>query len=210
MIMSACKKDTYEQYTRNTDVAYYNDSVGSLSVFAVSEIVFDDFSNSSDTFRYQIMEVNESEFNDNLGRKAIKIDRYKRQTDTSLWQYLNSCYSVSEFNMVERVEDNKRFIKLSFPVSSDAVWNSNAHNLDNAINVFYGTIGKPYTLDTFKFKKTISVESTIINNSFRERSFKEIYALGLGLVFKNQVAIERNGSQWRGYKINYKLLRHAK
>jgi hypothetical protein len=64
--------------------------------------------------------------------------------------------------------------------------------------------------DTFKFKKTISVESTIINNSFRERSFKEIYAFGLGLVFKNQVAIERNGSQWRGYKINYKILRHAK
>lgn len=209
LLLGACKKDAYEIYIRNTDEAYYNDSVGSLSVFDVNEVVFDDFSNSSDTFNYQIMEVNESEFKDNMGRVALKIDRYKRSSDTSLWKYQYSCYTVSDKNMVERVEDNKRFIKLSFPVTADAVWNSNAYNLDNAINVFYGAIDKPYNQDTFKFKKTISVESTIINNNFRERSFKEIYALGIGLVYKNQVAIERNGSQWRGYKIRYKLIKHA-
>lgn len=209
VLISACKKDVYETYVRNTDETYYNDSIGSLSVFAVNEVIFDDFSNSSDTFDYQIMEVNESEFRDNLGRTALKIDRYKRISDTSLWQYQNSFYSVSDKNMVERIEDNKRYIKLSFPITTDAVWNSNAYNIDNAINVFYGLIDKPYNLDTFKFKKAISVESTTINNNFRERSFKEIYAQGIGMVFKNQVAIERNGSQWRGYKIRYKLIKHA-
>lgn len=209
LLWGACRKDTYETYTRNSDEAYYNDSIGTYSIFEVNEIIFDDFSNSSDTFSYQLLEQNESVFTDNLGRKATKIDRYKRVSDTSLWNYQNSCYSVSDRNMVERVEDNKRFIKLSFPVTVDAVWNSNAYNLDNAINVFYGIIDKPYNQDTFKFKKALSVESTSINNNFRERSFKEIYAQGIGLVYKNQVAIERNGSLWRGYKIRYKLIRHA-
>lgn len=209
LLLGACKKDAYESYTRNADEAYYNDSIGAYSIFEVNEIIFDDFSNSSDTFIYQVMEHNESYFYDNLGRKALKIDRYKRISDTSLWRYQNSCYSVNDRNMIERIEDNKRFIKLSFPITVDAVWNSNAYNLDNAINVFYGLIDKPYNQDTFRFKKAISVESTNINNNFRERSFKEVYAHNVGLVFKNQVAIERNGSQWRGYKIRYKLIKHA-
>lgn len=210
LLWVACKKDAYETYTINSDEAYYNDTVGSSTVYEVIEILFDDFSNTSDTSIYQILEKNESTFIDNLGRKATKIDRFKRQSDTSLWTYLNSYYSVNAKNMIERVEDNKRYIKLSFPVSADAVWNSNAYNLDNAINVFYGIIDKPFTLDTLKFKSALSVESTSVNNSFRERSFKEIYAHGIGLVYKNQVAIERNGTQWRGYKIRYKLIKHAR
>ena len=65
------------------------------------------------------MEVNESEFKDNMGRVALKIDRYKRNSDTSLWKYQYSCYTVSDKNMVERVEDNKRFIKfISYTVNT--------------------------------------------------------------------------------------------
>lgn len=212
VFLAACKKDTYETYVRVTENSYYNDTLGVYNIYKVNEIKFDDFTNTSDTFNYQLMEFNDTFFVDNLGRKALKVDRYKRISDTSLWVYINSCYSVLDINMLERVEDNKRMIKISFPITLDAVWNSNAYNLDNAINVFYGLINKPYTLDNFKFRKVISVESTIVNNSKFERSYKEIYASGYGLVFKNQVNIEKsnNGDLVRGFKINYRLLKHAR
>ncbi len=211
-VLASCRKDEYETYVRNSEKSYYNDTLGSFSIFKVNEITFDDFTNSSDTSEYQLMEYNDTFFTDNLGRKALKVDRYRRLSDTSLWTYINSWYSVADNNMVERVEDNKRMIKLSFPITIDAVWNSNAYNLDNAVNVYYGLINKPYTLDAFKFKKALSVESTNVINSKFERSFKEIYAAGIGLVYKNHISLEKsnNGDLIRGFKINYRLLRHAR
>lgn len=155
------------------------------------------------------MEFNESVFKDNLNRDAIRIDRYRRQSDTSNWQYINTWYSVLDNTMAERIENNKRIIKLSFPVSIDAVWNLNAYNSDNAVNVFYGLINQQFNLDTFKFKNAVSVVSANINDNFKERSFREVYVKQIGLVFKNHVSIEKNGSQWRGFKINYRLLKHV-
>lgn len=184
--------------------------MGITNVYKVNEIVFDDFTNTSDTFNYQILEKNDTFFKDNLGRRAIKIDRYKRLSDTSLWKYLNSWYAVKASDMVERIEDNKRLVKLSFPVTEEAVWNSNAFNMDNANTVFYGFINQKYNLDTFRFKSALSVESTNINNENRERSFREIYVRGIGLVFKNQVMIDKFGTQIRGFKIKYQLIRHEK
>lgn len=209
-VWSSCKKDQFETFDRTKDSDYFIDSIGAYSIFKVSEIIFDDFANKSDTLEYQIKEHNESHFTDNLGRKAIRIDRYKRLSDTSAWKYLNTWYAVKASDMVERVEDNKRLVKLSFPVTTDAVWNSNAYNMDVAVNVFYGLINQRYTLDTFRFRNALSVESTNVKDSFKERSFREVYAKGIGLVYKNHVSIVKNASVLRGFKLNYQLLRHVK
>ncbi|MCC6817891.1 MAG: hypothetical protein IT245_03240 [Bacteroidia bacterium] len=209
-LITGCKKDQFESYDRTIDSDYFNDSIGASTIYKVEEIIYDDFTNSSDTFEYQLKELNHSVFRDNMNRDAIKIDRYTRISDSSKWKYINSWYAVKSNNMVERIEDNKRFIKLSFPVTIDAVWNSNAYNLDNAVNVFYGIINQRYTLDTFKFKNALSVESSNINNIFRERSFREVYVRGIGLVYKNHISIEKNGTVYRGFKINYRLIKHEK
>jgi len=209
-LVYGCKKDQFETYDRTKDSDFFVDQAGVSNIYKVNEIIFDDFTNSSDTTDYQLLEKNDTYFIDNLGRRAIKIDRYKRLSDTSVWKYLNSWYAVKASDMVERIEDNKRFVKISFPITEDAVWNSNAYNMDNANTVFYGFIDQRYNLDTFKFKSALSVESANINNPSRERSFREIYVRGIGLVFKNQVNIDKVNNQFRGYKIRYQLIKHEK
>lgn len=210
LLLAGCKKDQFETYDRTKDSDFFSDNIGMSNTYKVNEIIFDDFTNTSDTFNYQLLEKNESYFTDNLGRKAIRIDRFKRLSDTSKWQYINTWYAVKATDMVERIEDNKRIVKISFPITEDAVWNSNAYNMDNANTVFYGFIDQKYTMDTFNFKSALSVESTNVNNSSRERSFREIYARGIGLVFKNQVNIDKVNSQLRGYKIRFQLIKHEK
>lgn len=209
LFVSSCKKDEYETYKGNNDISYYNLKVGAYVTYDVTEIIYDDFTNSIDTSVYEIKEYNESVYTDNLGRKGIKLDRYTKNKTTGLWDYLNSYYSINGVHSIERVEENKRMIKLSFPVTTDAVWNSNSLNMDNAINVFYGLIHKKYQQDAFKFESVISVESANVINSFRERSFREIYAKNIGLVFKYYVNIEKNGNIWRGVKLTYRLKDYA-
>jgi hypothetical protein len=182
---------------------------GISNIYQVNEIIFNDFTNTSDTFNYQLREFNESVFTDNLGRRAMRIDRHTRKSDTSDWKYLNTWYAVVNPEMVERVEDNKRLIKLSFPISNDAVWNANSLNTDNPNNVFYGLMHQSYKLDTFSFDSAVSVRSTPRLNSSTERAFEEVYAKNIGLVYKNHVQVDRSGSVRRGFKLKYRLIKYG-
>lgn len=204
----ACRKDESETARRSSDKLYFNQKAGAYSVYKVTEVVYDDFANTIDTTEYQLKELNESQFKDNLGRYATRIERYRRSSDTADWTYINTWYAVADEQMAERVEDNKRFIKLSFPITTDAVWNANSLNMDNVNNVYYGMLHRAYKQDTFTFDSVVSVESGTINNAFRERAYKEIYAKNIGLVFRNYVYIDKLGLLLRGSRIRYQLIRH--
>jgi hypothetical protein len=204
----SCKKDEYELDYESKDIAYFGSHIGSYYIYEVKEIVYDDFQNSIDTFNYQIKEYNESEFYDNLNRKATRIERFRRNNDTSIWQYLNTWYSVASRTMVERVENNIRFVKLSFPVSVDAVWNANSFNMDVDNNVYYGLMHQTYRLNNQHYDSAISVEGNTIKTIFRERAFKEIYAKNIGLVYKNFVHIDKAGLLQKGVRLSYELLHY--
>lgn len=209
LVFDACKKDEFELRHKPVDKQYFSSQIGAYSIYNVHEIIYDDFTNTVDTFDYQVMELNESHFRDNLDRDAIRIDRYKRPNDTTAWTYLNTWYSVVDGQMAERVEDNKRLVKLSFPISAEATWNANSYNTDNANNVFYVLMHQKYKLDTFRFDSVVSVESTTRINLTVERVFKEVYAKGIGLVYRNQVNTDSGGGLKRGFNITYTLYKYG-
>jgi hypothetical protein len=208
-LLCTCKKDEYDTFYKPIDKQYFNTRIGAYVIYNVNEIVFDDFNNTSDTLNYQLRELNESVFTDNLNREAIRIDRHVRNSDSTPWKYVNTWYAVSDPRMVERVEENKRLVKLSFPITNDAVWNENALNTDNANNVFYGMMHETYKLDAFSFDSVISVRGTPRFTSTSERFFEEIYAKNIGLVYKYHVQVDNIGVVRRGFKIKYKLSAHG-
>ena len=205
----SCKKDVIDTEFKSLDKNYINSSIGAFIEYNVQEIIYDDFKNTIDTQRYQLKEVNESIFTDNLGRKSLRIDRYTRLNDTIDWSYLNTWYNSFDVQSIQRVENNVRKTVLSFPVTFDAVWNSNVSNMDYVNNVFYTSIHKPYTTNNIKFDSTLSIESVTTINSFKERAYKEIYAKNVGLVYKNLVFIDKIGLLQRGKRMVYKLVKHV-
>ena len=191
------------------DKNYISSKIGSYSDYAVQEIIYDDFKNTIDTFNYQIKEVNESTFKDNLGRNSIRIDRYKRNHDSINWDYLNTWYTSVDAHSIERIENNIRKIIISFPITNDAVWNSNEFNMEYVNNVFYTSLHKPYTLNSTKHDSSITIESVLVSNSVKERAYKEVYIKNIGLVYKNIVFIDKIGNLQRGRRLNFKLIRHV-
>lgn len=207
----SCKKDVYETGRTPGGPEYFNMKTGSWSVYSVYEVLYDDFTNSTDTLIYQLKEHNESQYKDNLGRNAMRIDRYIRSKDSTPWQYLNTWYASADKYSAERVEDNSRIIKLSFPLSEEAVWDANALNSGSSSMVFYGLINRPYTLDSTRFASVVSVEGSNYSSSGKERAFREIYAKGIGLIYRNYVQIDTDitGKLKRGIRQNLKLIQHA-
>ncbi|MEZ4805139.1 MAG: hypothetical protein R2852_06570 [Bacteroidia bacterium] len=210
LLFLSCRKDEYENNYTPIGREYSNLDLNSHFIYNVTEVVYDDFTNSIDTSEYQIKEYNESTFKDNLGRDAVRIDRYKRNNDTADWIYENTWYAVNDVQKYERVENNIRYLKLSFPITIDAVWNSNSLNMENVNTVYYGMMHRPYTLDTFSFDSVVSVETNPIINGFRERAYKEIYAKNIGLIYKNYVYIDKAGLLQKGIRRTYKLIEYGK
>lgn len=208
LIFIGCKKDEYETVNRSYGKGYLYSGIGSYNVFKIEEIIYDDFFNTIDTQRYQIKEVNESIFIDNLNRNSMRIERYKLNKQLQ-WEILNVYYATEDNFGAERVEENKRFVKLSFPLSIDAIWNVNQNNNDNPITVFYDFINQPYTINNLQFDSAVAVRNDIVNNSLRQRQYYEVYVKNVGLVFKNIINIEKNGSRQRGSKIKQQLIAHV-
>lgn len=196
----SCKKDSYESNKREIGLSYENFTLKSSITYKTTEILYDDFNNTIDTFRYELKEINDTIFEDNIGRLSARIYRYKRDSKNKPWQFINAVYkSIDNFSF-ERIDNNKRQIKLSFPLSTDVVWNINQLNQDAAINVFYEYIHNQYKMQLFSFDSTLLIKSNKVNNPIREREYEEIYAKNIGLIFKKEVFLDKFNNTFRGLK----------
>ncbi|MGL4599751.1 MAG: hypothetical protein ACRCYO_19650, partial [Bacteroidia bacterium] len=63
----ACKKD---KPVPDLGYTYFPDQVGHWAIYEMDSTVYDDFTNDTVHYRYQIRELIESEFTDNQGRRS--------------------------------------------------------------------------------------------------------------------------------------------
>jgi hypothetical protein len=188
MYFSSCKEDAVIApeiaYTQ-----YFPDKVGSYILYNCDSIVYDDFNGTIDTFRFQIKEYYESEFTDNSGRKAIRIERKKRD-DTTSWFIKDVWYLAKTAKQVEKVEEDVRYIKLNFPVKSGKVWNVNALNSLGEQEVEYQEVHKPFSTGVLNFDSTLTVVNTDPVNLISEKRNTEVFAINVGMVYKRYVDVD--------------------
>lgn len=208
LFIFSCKKDSYESNKRDIGLSYENFNLKSSITYKTTEIIYDDFNNTIDTLRYELKEINDTIFKDNLGRLSARIYRFKRDSKIKPWQFINAVYkSIDNFSF-ERIDNNKRQIKLTFPLSTDVIWNVNQLNQDATINVYYEFIHNKQTLQLFTFDSTLLIKTNKVNNPIREREYEEIYAKNIGLVFKKEVFIDKFNNTSRGFKINQEIIEY--
>ena len=187
-LISSCEKDAVIPPT-----PYYRDyfpaKVGSYITYMCDSIVFNDFTDVTDTFRFQIKEKYVSEFTDNSGRPAIRIERWKRD-DTTSWFLKDIWYVVKTDKQIEKVEEDQRYLKLIFPVRQDLNWNSNALNGEDSLNVFYKSVHTPFNNGILQFDSAATVESTYPNNLINEFVSTETFAMKTGMVYKQLLSKE--------------------
>jgi len=162
----ACKKETLQS---NYDYGYnyLPDDSGHFVLYEVDSVLYNDFDN---TVRYSTIYLKEKigeQFIDNLGRNAKKILRYYSDTlsvDTisTTWEISNVDYLVKTSTLVERVEDNLRYIKLVFPNDINKKW------LGNRLIA----VPPPYILDTTNYylndwKYTVKNRDKYYDNGIR-------------------------------------------
>lgn len=215
ILLAACKKDSPQEV--DMGYAYYPAEVGSWITYQVDSVRHF-ASENTDTVRYQIRELLESAFTDDAGRPARRIERFYRNTDQESWSLKDVWMVVVTNRKVEKVEENVRFIRMTFPVKIGQYWDGNAKNTLDSWDYTYSEVGAAETVGDTYFENTAVVEQEGAVNLIEQERGKEIYAHEIGLVYKELIEIKTDVNYMSnptpeniqsGYEVYYTYLSHG-
>ena len=186
----SCKKDS--DLSQNPDLGYNYFPVdsGRWIVYKADSIVHNDFTGTVDTFRFQIMEVMAGDFKDNEGRVSQRLERYKRENETSSWKIKDVWWMTKTATRAEQSEENRRYIKLAFPVKNGQSWDGNALNTETAQHYSYEDVHEPYQINGLSFDSVVTVLQQDQLNIIEKKYSIEKYAKGVGMVYKEYISLD--------------------
>ena len=177
-MLSSCRKDsdtTPPQFFRS----YYPTEVGSYVVYEVDSMSHDI---TSDTFHFQLREVIAEQFTDGAGDPALRIERFVRDSSQAPW-VLRDVWTAKVTNTVaERVEENRRFTKMIFPVEVGETWDGNLSNTLPAEDYEYLEAHSSGQIGNLIFDSLTTIEQARQENLVDSIFKFEIYANHVGLV----------------------------
>lgn len=196
IFLGSCKKETLDYKLFGKE--YMPLKTGSYIVYTVDSIYFYDVTMTSDTFRYQLMELVDSTITDSYGNVGYVIKRFVRPDANTDWT-LKRVWSAWLYNdRAERQEENLRFMKLHFPVILNKSWRGNVYIPQDSVHIY-----KPDWLYTYKTMDTTlllnqqSLDSCIVvqqlndQNQIEKHIEREMYQKGTGLVYKESIHVGR-------------------
>jgi len=186
---------------------YFPLQIGKSITYQLDSTVLTQFGADTVVKHYRVKELVDAEIVDGLGRKAYRILRtISDSAGTTPYVNNNTFMSVPQStDWIERVENNLRFMSLRNPISEGFEWKGNSFIDASSINspvrylldwtYQYQDVGKPFTAGGHTYENTITVLQR--DEEFPEGPFDktqpykqwdysiEVYALGIGLVYKN-------------------------
>jgi hypothetical protein len=144
-----------------------------------------------DTVSYQLMELVADTFYDNQNRLNYRLEIYRRSTPVEPWVINRVWYAFKDVTNVQKVEDDIRFIKMVFPPEDGKIWNGNQYAPQTGAFEYlanweysYSDLDQPKTIGNLNFDSTVVVNEWDDENGVQKNFSREIYAKGVGLVYR--------------------------
>jgi hypothetical protein len=201
-----CKKDELSKTGQENLSAWIQLKPGQRRIYMVDSLAFRRDKSLPDTFTFQWMEMVDTVFEDNVQELAARIKIVTRKDSLDFWQFKRMYYAKITRDYYERVEENIRYLKVSFPLVEEALWNMNSRNNLPATWLYYEDLNKPYKEGFIPADSALTIVARSIDNSIEKYSYREVYGKGIGLLFKENVEMLKQGNNWDGYKRTQKLV----
>jgi hypothetical protein len=192
--------------------AYYPAEAGQYRIYQVDSMVWDDFTGDSSSYKYQIKELFDSSFIDGEGRKALRAERWRRDSVDGLWYPAGTFAAVKTDLRVEEQRENLRYIKLAFPLQLGHSWDVNALNNLGELECEIIGFDEPKSIGTMNHDSTMSVLHQDLRTAISNDYKIETYAKGIGLVYLEERHLETSvtGIIESGVDYTYILLESGK
>lgn len=189
-LLAACSKDE-ENPEIDLGYDYFPIEIGQFVEYKVDSIAYD-LEGDHDTSSYYVREVIESEIIDALKEPALRIERYKKDSLNHEWELVDIWSAKRTTNNAQRVEEDKRYLRLVFPVTNSAQWDGNALNTEEEWRHVYTEIGASKSYGDLSFSNTITVLQREFKSLIDDQYAYEVYAPGVGLIEKYYKVLETN------------------
>ncbi|MES2800497.1 MAG: hypothetical protein V4638_10815 [Bacteroidota bacterium] len=210
LIAFACKKDTTPF---DFDYDYYDLTQGRYIEYEVMEVKHDETAAAPfdhDTSHYFLKTLIGDTVIDLEGRVANRFFRFKKQNIADPWLVSDVWTTVIDDRRAELVEENQRMVKLVFKPTSAKVWDHNAYNIFDEMQCYYRDLQDSRSYNGFDFDSTITVEQDSFISFIDYRRKYEVYAKGVGLVYKYHKDLQINQfdtlNVQNGTEIFYKVI----
>lgn len=186
----SCKRRELLVSDQSRDLSYFPLYKGYWAEYVVDSVVHYDSDDAGEvdtaigSYHFYIREEVDSFYMDGENQKAFKILRYRRESDTLPWTFMNVWTANITPYSAQRVEDNIRFVRLKFPISSDASWEGNAFNFFPVEEYSYEELYQPRQYGNLHFDSSITVLQNDFLSHINRIYKKEIYGAHAGLIFK--------------------------
>lgn len=205
-LLSSCEKEKEEiQGEPITD--YLPLQTGKYITYRIDSTIVTNFGANTEIRSYQEKHQVDAQLTDNLGRPSYRVFRFTRDTNgTMSWKPSGSYFITATDRTIELVEDNLRFLKLSFPVKEGNGWKGNRYLPYDPYGIFYefsnddamvewdyqyADVGSSKTINGKTYGNTITIEQIkdssnmpiVISGSYGFVNYAvDTYAKGLGLI----------------------------
>ena len=162
--------------------------------FLVTNIIHNSF--GKDTSSYFLKEIITESFIDLEGDSAYRIERYWKTDTTQSYNIKDVWVAKKSINSLQQIEENISYTKLIFPIDQNSFWNGNAFNNLGYQEYKVQSIHTAFTLNNLTFDSCITINQHYKSNLLQYENSQEIYSLGLGLVYKEEIVTQiNNGNQ---------------
>lgn len=182
VLLVSCKDDVAGP--RDPGFAYFPTAIGTWVEYQVDSIWRDDEQEVHDSISYRLLERIEEHYVDPAGRPAQRVLRYVLD-DHNEWVVRDVWTATLSERYAEKLEENMRRLKLSFPLRKGRTWDTNIYNTDKELPVVIKDMDVQVSLGSMALDSTLVLENTIPANLVERRDLMERYAKHIGLVEKH-------------------------
>ena len=188
IIISSCKPIVYEE--TNFFYNYYPLQINQEKEFFVTNIVHNSF--GKDTTTYFLKEII-TDYNINMeGDTVYTVERYWKVDSSLSYEIKDVWTSKKNLSAGYLNEENITYTKLIFPLSLNIYWNGNAFNNLGYQEYSIESLNIPFQVNNVIFDSSLTVIQNYKSNLLEFENSKEIYATGIGLIYKEDVQVEIN------------------
>jgi len=201
IIISSCKPINY--INENYHSKYFPIELNQEKEFLVTNINHSSF--GKDTVTYYLKEVISEKFLNLEGDSAYRIERFWKTDSMDNYEIKDIWVANKSLNFAQLVEENIRFTKLIFPFDVNVVWDGNAFNNQQSQEYRIESINIPYNVNGLSFDSSISVIQNYKSNLLEYENSKEIYVIGVGLVYKEDIQVLINSADSNDFSQGYEF-----
>lgn len=208
ILAEACKKEEEKWQARSFE--YWPYKPGNIRRYIYDSVHYNRILDTVFKFKLIIEEKVTEEFVDNEGRKSLRIEQYVLPDSGKNKEFIALNVLNSDGLGAQRVEQNRRFFKLSFPIRKGREWNGNIfNNLGQTENYKYISVGEAYNNTIKEYNDVAFVQQkNFYDAQIMDSYAMEVYAKDVGLVHRKyrEIDLQDNGPNPEdGYEVEWRL-----